>query len=221
MGIVVGILCTAVVYGLTIGWIIRGWGQDSVKADIDAAAWKWFCAPFLSMVLGGLLLRQVPDAASVLYWTIYPAVVVLGVLVVASISAGITARVKDRAHMRLSGHPVPPKLWPAWRVAAVAGAVMFILVMAADFAFVVLTTHISSLQGPDPTRYQALNANFMTGSVFAWISITTVSWVVQKICIFTAERDYAQLSTGIETRLAKQREELLATRGKEPARAGE
>ena len=49
MGMFLGILTAAMLYGLTAWWIIRGWGRASLKADLNATAMKWLAALFAAM----------------------------------------------------------------------------------------------------------------------------------------------------------------------------
>lgn len=80
MGMFLGILAAAAIYGLTAWWIIRGWGGASLKADLNAAAMKWLAALFAAMLAGQLVLQANQDAAEVLYWTFYPTIILLGAL---------------------------------------------------------------------------------------------------------------------------------------------
>lgn len=206
--------------GLTVWWAWRVWHKSELLSEsLGNAAGKATVALVAAYLVPVLLLSSFgPLSQSSSDVLIRGLLVFVGVAFVLYVAAGVTKTsegIRGRAALRLSGHPVPPKLWPAWGVATATGVIMFFLMVVTNIVFVYLATYIAVLQN-QPTSsnsiFQTITQNFIIGTAIAWIVSVALMWAFQKASIFTAERDYAQLKTGIEQRLAQQREELLSVR---------
>lgn len=204
---------------LTAWWTNHGWAKASTLSQrLDTAGGKFGIALVAAYFIPLLLLSGFGPFSQEAYDSL-----TLGGLTFACVALiffvaarGVKTRENflSREAQRLSGYLVPPKLWPAWGVATVTGFFMFILIFAVNLAFMFLSTYIVSLQNmyiTSNSMSQAVAQNFAVGTAIVWIFIVVLMWAIQKVTIYTAERDYTQLSAGIENRLAQQRVELLAT----------
>lgn len=206
--------------GLTGWWTYRGWDKGSTLSQrLDTAGGKFglglvasYFVPFLLLSGFGPLSPEAYDFLSI-GGLAFAAVAF--VFFVAARVCKTREGILSRKAQRLSGHLVPPKLWPAWGVAVVTGVVMFLVVFTAILAFAVLSTYIDALNGltnSSSSMFQTASQGVAVGTCIIWIVIVALMYLIQKSTIYFAERDYRELSAGIENRLSQQREELLAVR---------
>lgn len=204
-------------------WTYRGWDKGSILSQrLDTAAGKFtlglVAAYFVPLLLLSGFGPLSPEAREFLSIGGLAFAAVVFVFFLAARVCITREGILSRKAQRLSGHLVPPKLWPAWGVAAVTGIVMFLIIFVANFSFVFLSSYIVTLQGSSfnsSSMFQSVTQNFVVGTAIVWVAIVALMWAIQKATIYVAERDYRQLSAGIENRLAQQRTELLATRTNE------
>ena len=208
------VLVDVVIAALITWWVWHGWySRGRLSGRLEYAGGKAACGVVVSFLLPAFIVGKNPGQPIYNLVLIGTGVfiAVTGVLGLAAFVTKILEGAKDREEMRLSGRPVPPRLRAAWKVALISAAVAFVLFMA----FLVSTAYLyatAAMANPAMTRQNQDEAfSWVIAGAFGFWAIVIASYLIQKYRIWAAGREYAQLSVGIEHRLAAQRSAILAS----------
>ena len=207
------VLIDVVIAALITWWVWHGWySKDRLSGRLEYAAFKTGCGVVgaFGIPAGAVGKEPGPVVYDLVIIGTYAFIGVTGVLFLAAFVAKVVEAARDREEMRLSGRPVPPRLRAAWKVALISAGVAFLLFMGymIGTAFLVILTAKA-----DPAvaeRGYAELSSWTIGGAFGFWVIVITSYLTQKFRIWKADREYTQLSAGIEHRLAVQRAEILA-----------
>ncbi|MFK4298104.1 hypothetical protein ABH924_003265 [Arthrobacter sp. GAS37] len=200
----VAVLIEVAVAAFVAWWIRRGWyDKPTVSQRLEGAGVKagWGLFP-VYMVPAIILLASGPlemGTGNVILMACLVYIGAAGALFVAAFVVGVFERSRARKAMRLSGHPVRPFLRAPWKIAsftAVAAFFLFLGLVYVVFSYHMLVTKYESGSGFD----EYMQGWLIGGGVGFWV-VVALAYAIQKARIWKAERDYEELTSGIEDRL--------------------
>ncbi|KHL03792.1 hypothetical protein [Sinomonas humi] len=211
------VLAHVAVAALIVWWTRRSWASKPTLAQrLEQAGFKAGVGLILDFLVAGNVANiggvPVPhDVYDVVMAGVYVFLFAAAALYLATFVAGIIGGIRAREAMRLSGHPVPPRLRAPWKIALGTAAAAFFLFLGAMFVAQMWLYTARQAFPLDPRLGDGrLPQEWIIGGGIGFWAAVALAWAVQHVRIWKAEREYAQLTTGIEHRLEEQRRSLLA-----------